>query len=537
MKPSPSLRSRLAAGEADDLATAYDPDLLAAYLSDAAHFPGGHTPALYSPGSEAAIAAILRRHPAVLAIGAQSSLTGGATPAGDVVVSTRRLTAIEISANSVRAGAGVTLTALEAALGEARRYYPPVPTFAGASVGGVVSTNAAGAATFKYGTTRDWVTALTVVLPCGEVLDIERGVTRAHADGYFELVLTRGTVRVPIPTYRMPVVPKLSAGLYSAPGMDLIDLFIGAEGTLGVVTAVTLRVLPRRPAFCLALVTFDVRADALRLVGQIRDDARSGWSAADPAAIDVSAIEHMDARCLSILREDGADWMNGVVLPRDAAMALLLTIELSPGTTGADAYEQLGAWDEAGRADTPLRRLCARLAEYGALDRVQLAVPGETARAGQLLNLREAVPAGVNRRVGLARETHPAIRKIAADAIVPFDRIAELMAFCDTEFERRGLDGAVWGHISDGNLHPNVVPRTAEELESGNEAMLMIGREATRLGGAPLAEHGVGRNPIKQQLLAEMYGPAGIEDMRRVKRAIDPEWKLASGVLFLPEPW
>ena len=90
----------------------------------------------------------------------------------------------------------------------------------------------------------------------------------------------------------------------------------------------------------------------------------------------------------------------------------------------------------------------------------------------------------------------------------------------------------MWGHISDGNLHPNVIPRSIDECESGKAAILAFGREVIRLGGSPLAEHGVGRNPVKQQLLLELYGREGVEQMRAVKRALDPEFKLAPGVLF-----
>ena len=113
-----------------------------------------------------------------------------------------------------------------------------------------------------------------MVLATGDVLDIERGVTYAHPDGYFELALSSGTVRVPIPAYRMPAVAKLSAGYFAAPGMDLIDLFIGSEGTLGVITEATLRIVPVRPAFCLAFVTFDQRPSALAFVRRLREAAR-----------------------------------------------------------------------------------------------------------------------------------------------------------------------------------------------------------------------------------------------------------------------
>ena len=91
----------------------------------------------------------------------------------------------------------------------------------------------------------------------------------------------------------------------------------------------------------------------------------------------------------------------------------------------------------------------------------------------------------------------------------------------------------MWGHISDGNLHPNVIPRSVNELEAGKGAMLAIGRAAIALGGSPCAEHGVGRNRVKQQLVRELYGEAGVDAMRAIKRALDPAGRLAPGVLGL----
>jgi D-lactate dehydrogenase (cytochrome) len=534
--PSHSIRARAPRG---DLRAAprieRDPDVLASVVEDAAHFPGGFASGVAVPSSEAEVAALVREATSILPIGAQSSLTGGATPKGELVLSTARLNSIvDEGVGRVRAGAGVALLGLDAALAASGRYYPPVPTFTGACAGGIAATNAAGAATFKYGTTRDWVLALTVVLANGDVLDIERGRTMADRDGVLEIVLTSGgSRRLRIAGYRMPEVPKLSAGYFSAPGMDLIDLFLGSEGTLGVITEVTLRVLPARPAMCLAFVPFDNRAAALAFVTRMRDAARETWRTGDARGLDVAAIEHMDARCLEVLREDGADRALGVALPDRAAIALLVTIELNAAMTSAQAFDEIGRARDRGAPDTPLVRLCRALDGAGVLDAVEIAVPGDRARELQLLALREAVPAGVNARVGRAkREIDSRIAKTAADMIVPFERLDELMAIYEEEFRRRGLDGAVWGHISDGNLHPNVIPRSMADMESGREAILAFGREAIRLGGSPLAEHGVGRNPVKQQLLAELYGRHGIEEMRAIKRVLDPEWKLAPGVLF-----
>jgi D-lactate dehydrogenase (cytochrome) len=536
-----SLRARQPAGT-PEIEIVHDSDRLRPYLDDAAHFPGGHASGLILPASEAAVAAALTGSAAVLPIGAQSSLTGGGTPMGDVLLSTSRMNAIEsIGTDTARVQAGVTLVALDDALFAAGRYYPPAPTFTGAFVGGTVATNAAGAATFKYGTTRDWVQALTVILPTGEALDVHRGATRAHPDGYFELELARGTVRVPVPRYTMPALPKLSAGYFAAREMDLIDLFIGSEGTLGVVTAATLRIVAERPAFCLVFVPFDDRARGLQFVDRLRAISLETRLARDPIGIDASAIEHMDERCLALLREDGADLANGVTIPGDAKLALLVTLELPAAAGPEQTFDQIGRAREPEAPDSAIGRFlnllaeshCASLSDSGSLDHVEIAVPGDRARAAQLLALREAAPAAVNARIGRAqRAVDPRIEKTAADMIVPFDRFSALLDFYDREFARRGLDAAVWGHISDGNVHPNVIPRSWADVESGRAAILAFGREAIRLGGAPLAEHGVGRSRIKQELLRELYGESGIDDMRRVKQALDPKGKLARNVIF-----
>src|SRR5690348_6744178 len=161
--PDWRLHTRRPRGEARAAPPNRDPDVLASVLEDAAHYPGGHAAGLAYPASEAEIAQAILSASSALPIGAQSSLTGGATPFGDLVVSTSRLNRIlEIGDDSVRVQAGVALAELDAALDRAGRYYPPAPTYTGAFVGGIAATNAAGAATFKYGTTRDWVRALTV---------------------------------------------------------------------------------------------------------------------------------------------------------------------------------------------------------------------------------------------------------------------------------------------------------------------------------------------------------------------------------------
>lgn len=508
-------------------------DEVATYLTDASRFPGGHTPAVYLPRTEGEVAWVVQNERRVLPVGAQSSLTGGATPKGEALLSLARMDRVlAVEAGKARCEAGVALVTLEQALAAKDAWYPPVPTYTGALVGGVVSTNAAGAATWKYGSTRDWVLGLTVVLASGDVLDLRRGEVTASPAGEFEVALTSGEVlRVPVPTYRMPDVAKRSAGYHAAPGMDLVDLFVGSEGTLGVITEVELKTLATPPQLLVLLVPFPRESAALGFCGELREASRVTWKAKDRRGLDVRAVESLDRRSLELLREDGEDKRHGVVLPDDADAALLIQLEVPDDVDAGEAFALFG---EGGKQpDTPVNRLLRLLQTRGVLDDVEVALPGDDRRERQLYALREAVPMCVNHRVQAAqREVDPGIHKVAADMIVPFARLDEMLRHYRHAFERRGLDHAIWGHISDGNLHPNVIPRSLEDVTAGKEAILELGRDVARLGGCPLAEHGTGRNPVKQALLRQLYGDEGLAAMRRTRRALDPEGKLAPGVLF-----
>lgn len=453
----------------------------------------------------------------MLPVGAQSSLTGGATPRGDVVISTRALNAIGAvkkdgaTGGTVRADAGVPLSALQRALTPSGYYYPPVPTYDGAFLGGTISTNAAGAATFKYGSARRWVERLTVVLADGAILDLKRGDVTASPDGSLELEPPGAApIRIPVPGYTMPDVAKLSAGYYARPGMDLVDLFVGSEGTLGFIVDATVRVIPR-PRACAVLVRCTSDVQAVALTAALRNDAVASWRGEGP--LDVSAVEFMDHRALAVVPDD-AFACAGVKRPDAPSVMLLVQIEV------------------AADADAALERLQQVLDACGVDADPHVAMPGDLDGAARFFELRESVPASVNAVVAAAKLTHPGVEKTAGDLVVPFDRLGESLALYRTTFERAALPYAIWGHVSDGNLHPNVVPRSWDDVERGREAILEMARAVMAMGGAPLAEHGVGRSALKQALLRELYGDSGIAQMRAVKRALDPSWKLAPGVIF-----
>jgi len=486
-----------------------DPDVVRAFLSDAALVPGGTAAGVVFPATVDEVAMVVASADHVLPVGAQSSLTGGATPRGDLVLSTRRLSQIGEPADlAVRVGAGVPLSELHRFLAERGLYYPPAPTFDGAFIGGTIATNAAGPATFKYGVTRQWVGAITVVLADGSILDLARGDVRASGDGIIEIeTMSRGVVRVPIPTYEVPVhLPKLSAGYFTQRHLDLLDLFVGSEGTLGVIAGATVRVM-RRPARCVVLVSCEAEAQAVTVSTELAG-----------SALDVAAIEYIDSPSLRLL-DDAIYTRAGISRPSSSTETLLLVqIETASGL------------------EPVLARLDGILQKHGVAFDPVVALPGDERTAARLFELREAVPAAVNARVGEAKaRIHPGIQKTAGDFIVPAASIDRALALYRRAFERRGLEYAVWGHISDGNLHPNLIPRSLEDVEKGRDALREMARGVIELGGAPVAEHGVGRNPLKQMFLRDLYGEEGIEQMRAVKRALDPGGKFAAGVLFPPE--
>jgi D-lactate dehydrogenase (cytochrome) len=467
-------------------------------LADAARLAGGHTPGLLRPVSEAQVAEAVRRYPTLLPVGARTSVTGGATPMGAVVISLEAMNALAfVGPDRVRVGAGVTSCQLNAWLAGHGAWFPPVPSYDLAQIGGAISTNAAGPSTFRYGSTRAWVEALTVVLANGDVLDLDRGACRVPAGELFEIAGPSGLRRGRAPTYRLPDVPKVSAGYHAAPVLDLIDLFIGAEGTLGILISAVVRVVKPAPQTRLLLMRCPDEASAFRLNRRLRAAALSG-------ALPVSAIEYIDGRGLAL----------ATAFDPGPALALGLSPDEAALIVHIEGPFRLEAMDAARTAD-------------------RLAIVDDPALADAIRAVRANVPLAVNARVAAAQAAFgPGLNKVAADMIVPFDHFEAFTAATRQAFDRRGLDLAVWGHSSDGNLHPNLIPRDAADVALGREAVLEVGGLAIALGGSPLAEHGVGRDPIKQRLLSLLYGEQGIAEMRAIRQGLDPEGKFAPGVLF-----
>lgn len=535
-------------------AVALDSEALAQVRDDASRFPGGYATGLVRPKSEEEVAAALRAativNVPVLPIGSQSSLTGGAVPLGDRVIALTGLTGIGrvdtgvasgtgMSLNStatVWVGAGVRMDILKEFVTDQGWDYPPAPTYQLATMGGTVATNAAGSATYKYGATRKWVRGLRVLTVEGHLIVLERGDHVAQAGTFWEIVLPDGTVRrIPVPNYPMPAVKKTSMGYWSAQEYDLIDLFIGSEGTLGVVTAVKIALMRPPSSMLGALVFCEDESTGIELATALRQAAEYKRSGRAGSAIDVRAIEHMDGASLDLVRTRGLDFKLKVPLPAKARMALYFEVELPERTTGAKILADLDTVVMGSYANSAAGQLFQLLAKRRVINSLELAMPDEPSRLIAFREFREAIPMALNELIGERQALFdPAITKLGGDMCVPFEKFNELLRFQRKEFNARGLEFAVFGHISDGNVHPNILARSAAEMQSGREALLAVAAKVKELGGSPLAEHGVGRNLLKQEMMAAFHGPAAIAQMRAVKSALDPEWRLARGVLFQP---
>src|SRR5215207_3384589 len=238
-----------------------NPDETQSFLTDASFIRDGYADRVVLPESIEEVSEILtsanRDRVPVTVSGAGTGTVGGRVAFGGIVLATDKLNRIRcITHQHAVVEAGVILSDLQRAVDHDGLLYPPDPTERGCYVGGTIATNASGARTFKYGPTRNYVRRLKVALATGDVLDLRRGEIRADGEGRLRVPLGGGrSIEARLPTFEMPPTRKHAAGYYVEKGMDLVDLFVGSEGTLGVVTEAEVSLLPQ-PEGVLAGVVF-----------------------------------------------------------------------------------------------------------------------------------------------------------------------------------------------------------------------------------------------------------------------------------------
>jgi FAD/FMN-containing dehydrogenase len=456
---------RAAVGEANVLV---DPDVTAPYTIDWTRRWHGATPAVVRPGSTAEVAeivALARRHRvAVMPQGGNTGLVGGGVPlAGEVVVGMARLRslgAVDTLAGQVTAGAGLTLAALhDHAAAAGLRFGVDIGSRDSATVGGMVATNAGGVHVVRYGPMRAQVVGVEAVLGTGAV------------------------------------VSRLSGLVKDNTGYDLAQLLCGSEGTLGIVTAARLRLVPPPGEVVTAIVAVRTVAAAVEVAAALRRDLA-----------DVLALELMTGPSLRLV----ADQLG---MPPPAAPEV-------PPPAGPGAAPDAGAYllVEAAAPDDPVPPLAAALDAAGAGTILGAAVATDRADRSRLWRWREA-HSEAGARLGVVHKL---------DVTLP---TAALAAFCETVVDRvtAAWPGAIlllFGHVGDGNVHVNVVGPPADD-EAVDDVVLGL---VVERGGSISAEHGIGT--LKRRWLARDRSVAEVDAMRAVKHALDPDGILNPGVLL-----
>jgi glycolate oxidase len=392
----------------------------------------------------------------VIPRGSGTNLSGGTIPMENcvVLVTVKMDKILEIDPHNLTAlvEPGVLTARIDEAAGAHGLFYPPDPgSIKISTIGGNVAENSGGLRGLKYGVTRDYVLGLEVVLPTGELL---RCGTKCVKD---------------------------------VAGYSLKDLFIGSEGTLGVVTRILLKLLPRPAARRTMLATFDTMTDAAETVSEII--ARK---------IIPCTLEFLDKTTIACV-EDYAK----IGLPLDAEAILLMETDGHPSVVDEESARMI----EIARA-------------HHARD---VRTAKDAAEAEKLTSARRAAFSA------LARMSPTTILE---DATVPRSELATMIAFIQEIATKYQLRIGIFGHFGDGNLHPTFLcdERNPEEIERVHAAFREIFEKAIALGGTITGEHGVGL--AKKEFLEKFAGKTGVDVMRALKRTLDPNHVLNPGKIF-----
>ena len=460
-----------------------NPDEIQSFLSDASFIRDGYADRVVFPESVAEVAQVVaaanRERTPVTVSGAGTGTVGGRVPFGGIVLATDRLNRIKrIENDRGIAEAGVILADFQRAVDQKGLLYPPDPTERGAFLGGTVATNASGARTFKYGPTRNYIERLKVVLASGEILDLRRG--------------ERNFLNIPLPTYRAPATRKNAAGYFVAPDMDALDLFIGSEGTLGIICEIEARLIPKPQGLLSGVVFFANEADVLAFVAE----AKKG-------AVAPRALEFFDNESLNFLREKYPE------VPKQAVGAIFFEQETTESTEEAILNEWLGLLDR-----------------HNALSDSWFAT-NEPDQA-RLREFRHQLPVLMNEWFAHYRQ-----RKVSTDMAVPDDAFAGLFRLYQDTLRASGLRYTIFGHIGDNHVHVNILPRDENEGAHARELYVRFLKYAASVGGTLSAEHGVGK--LKRDYLRLFYTDDQLRQMAAVKKALDPNAILGRGNIFSEE--
>jgi D-lactate dehydrogenase (cytochrome) len=480
-----------------------NPDEFQNYLSDASNYKGT-AEAVYLPENEEEIIELVKKCNVdkirITVSGNGTGLTGSRVPEGGVVVSTEKMNKI-IEFNEggkyLRVQPGIILQDLQDYVEEKKLFYPPDPTERNCFIGATVATNSSGARSFKYGPTRDFIIGMKIVLPSGETLSMERG--KIFAAAYtFSFSTDQGTkYEFSIPQLEMPDTKNVS-GYYCKKGMDLIDLFIGSEGTLGIITELKLKLLPLTEKILSCVVFFASEEDAFNFIDEARAATQSA-SSGQKNKISARGLEFFNKLTLNFLRPDYS------AIPEDTCSVW---------------FEQ-----EVTTTDDELTAAWLNLIKKHHADTETSWLAVDKKKQEQLKDFRHAISPRVNEAV--ARR---GLRKVGTDVAVPVESFQSFYKWMIAMVEHNNMEYVVYGHFGNCHTHLNMLPKDQDDFIKAKKIYAEICSEAVRLKGTVSAEHGIGK--MKREYLLMMYGEKVISQMAKLKLVFDPNRILNIGNIF-----
>lgn len=445
-----------------------DPEVVAPFLTEWRNRWTGDTPILLTPRSTEEVARIVtlcaRDGVAITPQGGGTGLVGGQIPFGEVLLSMKKMRAIRDVTpldDAMTVEAGLTLLEAQQAATAAGRYFPlSLAAEGSATIGGVISTNAGGTQVLRYGMMRDLVLGIEAVMPNGQVFN---GLKRLRKDNT---------------------------------GYDLKQLLIGAEGTLGVVTAATLKLFPIMRSRAVAIVGLETAAASIELLARAKAETGGG----------VEAFELMKRLGMELVLKNIPDTRE----PLETTPDWSVLIEIASGTPGG--------------AEAQMEALLEVAFEQGLI--TDAAIAQNDAQRAAFWRLREEHSAALKPEGGGWKH----------DVSVPISRIADFIDEASAAVERfhSGARISVFGHVGDGNLHYDILPGVGQDIPAfigrWKEGSQVVHDVVARYDGSISAEHGLGR--LKTDEARRYKSPLEIETMAAIRQAIDPQRIMNPAVLF-----
>jgi D-lactate dehydrogenase (cytochrome) len=455
------------------------------YLQDESNSKSVNIDRVCLPENAADLSVFLRgnREPFTV-YGGGTGIAGGATADGGIIISTEKLgkTVLDAGTMTMTLGAGALLSAVHETASKSGLWYPVDSTEQTATIGGNAATNAWGTRSYKYGSVRDFIEGIQVVLQSGEILDLQRGDSRARG---FLFKFGPGSFRVRDLSRFSGV--KNSAGYFMKKNMDLIDLFIGSEGTLGVITEVTIRLKKLPEDIYAFMIPFGESREAFDFMEKIKSSRLINKPL---------SIEYMDSNAVLLL----ADKYPGI--GRAGSLAFV-EVEEGPG-----AVEEFGS-----------------LISSSGIDAGEVRISSTRKKKSFVYEVREALPQLINEKM-----RQKGLLKVSTDFSVEDKKSGAMITAYERAMRVTKVKSIMFGHAGNNNLHINFLPADKKEREEALDVYDSLAREIAGMGGTISSEHGIGK--MKKKYLGYMYSESEINAMKKIKKFFDPLCRCCPGNIF-----